>query len=102
MADVYFPDVRIAQASPRLIDSTGQFPSPLAGVVRTVGRPGDRWGFALDHRSLQGQDKARIEAFIASMRGSTNRALFSPVDYVQRGSFPSRELFANNTFNNGT
>lgn len=102
MADVYFPDVRIAQAAPRLIDATAQFNSPLSGTTRTVGRPGDRWGFALDHKSLHGQDKARIEAFIALMRGSTNRALFSPIDYVQRGSFPSAELLSNNTFSNGT
>src|ERR1700730_17808098 len=100
--DLWMPDVRVAQVCPRLIDITGRFPSPLSGNVRTVARPGDRWAFRLDYSSLQGMDRARLESLIAAQRGAANRVLYSPNDYVQRGSFPSQELLTNNTWANGT
>lgn len=103
MTDLFLPDVRLAKVSPRLIDQTGRFVSPLSGATRTVGRPGDRWGFRLDYSNLLGFDRARLESFIARQRGATNRVLFSPViEYPQRGSFPSQELFLNNNFAAGS
>lgn len=102
MTDLWLPDVRIASASPKLLDNTARFTSPLSGTVRSVSRPGDRWGVRLDYQNLQGLDRARLESFIARMRGAANRVLWSPSDFPQRGSFPSKELFTNNTFANGT
>jgi hypothetical protein len=99
--DLLLPDVRVAKISPQLMDNTGRFSSPLSGTVRSVARPGDRWSFQLDYQNLQGLDRARLESFIANMRGAANRALYSPGDYIQRGSFPSAELLANNAFKNG-
>ena len=102
MTDLWLPDVRVASASPRLMDNTGRFSSPLSGTVRTVARPGDRWGVRLDYANLQGFDRARLESFIARMRGAANRLLWSPtIDFPLRGSFPAGELFANNNFANG-
>ena len=99
MTDIFFPaDVPVAKVAPRLVDSTGRFTSPLNGAVRTVARPGSRWGLRLDFQNLYQRDRARLEAFIARMRGAENRALISPPDYQQRGSFPSQELFLNNSF----
>lgn len=100
--DLLLPDVRVAKISPQLMDNTGRFSSPLSGTVRSVARPGDRWSFQLDYQNLQGLDRARLESFIANMRGAANRALYSPGDYVQRGSFPSAEALTNNSFANGT
>lgn len=95
------PDVRVAKLTPRLIDKTGRFSSALSGNVRTVARPGERWGFQIDCANLQAQDSARIQSLIAGLRGAANRVLYSPSDYVQRGSFPSGEVLPNNTFSNG-
>jgi hypothetical protein len=104
--DLLLPDVRLAKVSPRLIDNTGRFNSPLAGTLRTVSRPGDRWGVRLDYSNLIGVDRARMESFVANQRGAANRIFFSPVvDFPgagPRGSFPSSELFANNNFASGT
>jgi hypothetical protein len=102
MVDLLLPDVRVAKISPQIMDNTGRFSSPLSGTARSVARPGDRWSFQLDYQNLQGLDRARLESFIAGMRGAANRAMYSPGDYVQRGSFPSGELLLNNNFVNGT
>lgn len=96
--DLLVPDVRVAKISPQFLDNTGRFTSPLSGSGRSIARPGDRWSFQLDYQNLLGVDRARLEAFIGYMRGAANRALYSPGDYVQRGVFPSGELFANNNF----
>ncbi len=101
MVDLWMPDVRVAKIAPRLMDKTGRFTSPLSGNVRTIARPGERWGIQLDYMNLAGQDRARLESFIAAIRGAANRVLYSPGDYVQRGSFPSTEILANNTFTGG-
>ncbi len=104
--DLLLPDVRLAKVSPRLIDNTGRFNSPLAGTLRTVSRPGDRWGVRLDYSNLTGVDRARMESFVANQRGAANRIFFSPVvDFPgagARGSFPDNELFTNYNFTNGT
>lgn len=102
MSDLWLPDVRVAKIAPRLIDKTGRFTSPLSGNLRTVTRPGDRWGFQLDYQNLAGMDRARLESLVSAQRGAANRLLYSPGDYVQRGSFPSAEALTNNNFSNGT
>ena len=96
------PDVRLARVAPRIIDATGRYSSPLNGVVRTVSRPGDRWGMRLDYENLQDQDRARMEAFVLQLRGAANRAILGPRDWKQRGSFDTAELAPNNSFNLGT
>jgi hypothetical protein len=102
LTDILLPDVRVAKISPSIIDNTGRFSSPLAGGVRTVARPGDRWAFRLDYQNLLGLDRARFESCIASIRGAANRLLYSPTDYVQRGSFAAPELVSNGTFATGS
>ncbi|HSY05880.1 MAG TPA: hypothetical protein VK803_08025 [Steroidobacteraceae bacterium] len=102
MTDLWLPDVRIASAAPRLMDNTGRFSSPLSGTMRTVSRPGDRWGVRLEYANLTAFDRSRMEAFIARMRGAANRVLWSPSDFPQRGSFPSAEKLVNNNFLTGT
>lgn len=101
MTDLWFPDVRIQKLAPRLIDNTGRFSSPFTQATRTISRGGDRWGFTLTLNDLAGVDRARVESLIANLRGAANRVLFSPIDFPQRGSFPSRELMPNNNFANG-
>jgi hypothetical protein len=99
--DLWMPDVRVAKIAPRIMDKTGRFSSPLSSNVRTITRPADRWGFQLDYMNLAGMDRARLESLVANQRGAANRLLYSPGDYVQRGSFPSGELIPNNNFSNG-
>lgn len=97
--DVLVPrDVIPSRCASRLIDSTARFASPFTGATRTVARPGDRWAFRTDFDNIRGSSRARLETFIASMRGAANRALFTPVDYTQRGSFPAPELLTGGTF----
>jgi hypothetical protein len=100
--DLLLPDVRITKAYPKLIDNTARFQSIFTGVTRTVARPGERWGFRLEYDNLQQLDRARIETFIASLRGGANRALVSPPDYPRRGNFPAVELFPNGDFSIAT
>lgn len=102
MTDILLPDVRVAKVSPSIIDNTGRFSSPLSGGLRTVARPGDRWAFRLDYQNLLDLDRARFESCIASIRGAANRLLYSPTDYVQRGSFAAPELVTNGTFASGS
>jgi hypothetical protein len=104
MTDLWFPDVRLKQVSPKLVDATARFTSPLSGTLRTVSRLGSRWGVRLDFANLAyGPDRARLETIIAAMQGAANRALWSPsVDFPLRGSFPCPELLSNNLFANGS
>lgn len=102
MTDILLPDVRVAKISPSIIDTTGRFSSPLSGGVRTVARPGDRWAFRLDYQNLLDLDRARFESCLATIRGAANRLLYSPTDYVQRGSFSAPELVSNGTFASGS
>jgi hypothetical protein len=51
---------------------------------------------------LKGQDRARMKAFIASLRGKSNRAYIPDFSTTQRGSFPATELLTNGDFSNGT
>jgi hypothetical protein len=81
-----------------MIDATGRFISPLTGTVRTVTRPGDRWGFRVDYTDLQNVDRARIETLIAAQRGAANRVMFAPMGHKIRGSFPAGELLPNGNF----
>lgn len=96
--DLWLPDVRLAQISPRLIDATGRFMSPLNGAVRTVTRPGDRWGFRLNWQSITDADRGRMESVLTQQRGAANRVLISPQDYKQRGSLPLGEFVPNSSF----
>src|SRR5579864_8550992 len=99
MTDILLPfDVVPNTVAPRILGAAGRFNSPLSGTVRTVARPGDRWGFKLDWQNLAGLKRARLEAVLAYLRAGANRLLVSPVDFPQRGSFPSAELLANNGF----
>lgn len=100
--DLLFPDVRTQKLAPRLIDNTARFSSPFTQATRSIARGGDRWGFGVTLNDLAGPDRARVESFIAKMGGAANRVIFTPTDYVQRGSFPGGELFTNYNFANGT
>jgi hypothetical protein len=101
MTDLWVPNVRQAQVQPRVIDKTGRFASPLSGNVRTVKRSGTRWGFMVTYASLTAAERARLEPLLVWLGGAENRWLYSPGDHVQRGSFPSKELFLNGRFENG-
>lgn len=100
--DLWLPDVRIAQVSPRVIDKSGRFISPLSGNVRSVMRAGARWGFRADYQSLTANERARMAPFTINQGGAVNRVLFSPPDLIKRGSFPAIELLLNNNFKAGT
>jgi len=96
------PSVYAAECEWRIIDNTAVSMSPLNGVTNTFTRPGTRWGLRLTWQNLKGEDRARMIAAIASLRGRSNRVWLTPPDYVARGlgSFP--ELFTNADFANGT
>lgn len=80
-----------------LHDYTGVSTSVVSGAMRTVSR-GQRWGVRLTWHDVAGASRAALEAFVAAMRGKSNRVWISDPAYVQRGSFPSSELLANSAF----
>jgi hypothetical protein len=86
----------------RIVDNVGVFQSPFTGGIRTVARTGARMGCTLTYPPMKGQDRARMEAFVASLRGKGNRAYVLDFAHTQRGSFPATELLTNNDFSNGT
>lgn len=103
MADFLWPvDIVPASQTWKVIDPAGQFQSPLSGSVRTVARAGARMGCTITVPPVKGQDRARVMAVLAGLRGRSNRIWMPDYSVTQRGSFAAPELLTNNTFANGT
>jgi len=103
MTDLLYPQgtpVAASQVTPQ--GNAAYYRSPLSGASRTSERLGDLWTAKLSVRNLNGQDRARVQAFLAQLRGRSNRFYLQDHSYRQRGSFPAPELLTNNLFTNGT
>lgn len=90
------PDLVASEIEWRLFDSTAVFSSPLSGAVRTVSRPGNRWGARMVFRAVSGQDRRRLMSLLSALRGRTNRIWFTDPAYTLAGSFACPELLTNN------
>lgn len=90
------PDLVAAEVEWSLFDNTAVFSSPLSGAVRTVSRPGTRWGARLVFRSVSDQNRRRLMALIAILRGRANRLWITDPAYTLAGSFSCPELLTNN------
>lgn len=103
MTDVLWPTNIIPSSQTwGVVDNVGVNQSPLSGSIRTVARTGARMKCTLTLPPLNGQDRARMMAFIAALRGRSNRAYVPDFSTTLRGSFPATELLTNNDFSNGT
>lgn len=90
------PDLVASEVEWRLFDNTAVFSSPLSGAVRTVSRPGNRWGAKMVFRSVSGQDRRRLMSLISALRGRANRLWFTDPAHTLGGSFSCPELLVNN------
>jgi hypothetical protein len=93
VTDFVWPVDLIPSASEwRLVANTAAFASPLSGTTRTLARGGDRWACTMQFNALTGADRARLQAFLARLRGQANRVWVYDHSYRKRGSFASAEL----------
>ena len=78
MADIAFPTLSreaVAQLEWKSISPAEVFESPIDGSVQTGDTQGPRWALVADLRPMAEADIAEFQAFLAKLRGKTNRAL---------------------------
>ena len=104
MADLLLPpDIVPNDVEFGIVDGTAVAQSPTVLTVRTANTYGNRvLGCRLAWRNLRTSQRAQLESFIATMRGRANRLFLNDASHALRGSMPTAELLANNTFGNGT
>jgi len=90
------PDLVASEIEWTLFDNSAVFASPLSGAIRTVSRPGTRWGARLRFRAVSDQDRRRLMSLIAALRGRANRLRLTDPAYTLAGSFSCPELLSNN------
>ena len=90
------PDLVASDVEWSLFDNTAVFASPLSGAVRTVSRPGTRWGVRMTFRAVSDQKRRRLMSLIAILRGRSNRVWLTDPAYTLSGSFSCPELLTNN------
>lgn len=91
------PDLVASEIEWTLFDNSAVFSSPLSGAVRTVSRPGTRWGVRMVFRAVSTQDRRRLMSMIAALRGRTNRIWVTDPSYTLSGSMPCPELITNSS-----
>jgi hypothetical protein len=101
------PHLRHARVSFSYLDATGISRGMFGAPTKTVARGADRLGATLQFtphggKSTSGRsERALLRSFLANLRGRQNRVYLFDKSYRRRGSFPTGELFANNTFVDG-
>jgi len=90
------PDLVAAEVNWQILDNTAVFSSALSGAVRTVSRPGNRWGCRLLFRAPSPTRRHRLLALVAALRGRSNRLWLTDPAYQQAGSLVNAELLSNN------
>jgi|694.fasta_scaffold26571_15 hypothetical protein len=97
MTDFILPtDLVASDVEWTIFDNSAVFQSPLSGAVRTVSRPGNRWGVRAIYRAVSGQKRRRLLSIIAALRGRSNRLYFTDPSYTLAGSLSCPELLSNN------
>lgn len=87
MTDITWPSSVVPQSSDwRLVSNTASFTSPFSGMVRTMSRSGDRWACTVTTPPMKGANRAIMRAFVASLRGQTNRVVLGDHSHVKRGT----------------
>jgi hypothetical protein len=93
MTDYIWPSSLVPNASEwRLVSNTAAFASPLSGTTRTLGRGGDRWACSFTFNNLTDDSRAILQAFLAQLRGQTNRVYVRDDSFARRGSIASRNV----------
>jgi hypothetical protein len=109
VSDVLMPlNLRHARTSVRYLDSSGISKGMFGGQTIVAARGGDRLGLTLEMTKHGGRttaglmERAQLRSWLASLRGRQNAVFAQDKSRQRRGSFPTGELLANNTFSNGT
>jgi hypothetical protein len=77
-----------------LIDNSGVSPSAFTGGAQTIARGGFRWVAGYTWAAINGDDRAVMMGFIASLRGRENRVRLPVYDNPTRGSYGGTPLVA--------
>jgi hypothetical protein len=107
MADLIIPPwMRIRGGRFDVVSNTAAAPSVFTGAVRTLARSGDKLRTTVRMENVHAREsnpyKALARAIRTNLRGQANRIWLADPSYQRRGSFPTGELIANNTFASGT
>lgn len=93
MTDYAWPsDIIPSSSAWRLIANTAAFVSPLSGTTRTLARGGDRWAASLQFNNLTADRRARLQAFLARLRGQAHRVVLPDHSYRKRGALAANFL----------
>ena len=109
MSDVLMPlNLRHARTAVRYLDSSGISRGMFGGQTIVAARGGDRLALTLEMTKHGGRtttglaERAQLRSWLASLRGRQNAVYAQDKSRQRRGTFPTGELLANNTFSNGT
>jgi hypothetical protein len=93
VTDYFWPKHLVPNSSSwSLVANTGAFTSPLTGATRTIGRGGDRWACTMNFEALNTDKRALLMAFLAQLRGQSNRVYVVDHAYRRRGNYDSVNL----------
>jgi hypothetical protein len=107
--DLIFPTgASFSHAGWEPVSNTVAARSIFSGAVNTTERAGPRWRISIskqnssDRNTTSYAERSLLKAIRSALNGQANRIWVRDPGYVQRGTFPTGELLANNTFNGTT
>tara|TARA_A100001388_G_C28759906_1_gene497130 strand:+ start:370 stop:969 length:600 start_codon:yes stop_codon:yes gene_type:complete len=80
------PNVKPSSSSWELVTNTRTFQSPLTGAVQTAARKGSHWKISLTFENLFGENRANMQAFLASLEGQEHRFTIEDHSFSRRGT----------------
>ena len=80
------PDILPSASSWELVTNTRIFQSPLTNAIKTAGRKGSHWKISLSFDNLSGEDRANMQAFLASLEGQEHRFKIKDHSFTRRGT----------------
>jgi hypothetical protein len=78
-----------------LVTNTKMFQSPLTNAIQTQTRKGSYWKTVATFDNLTGEDRAKMQAFLAKLDGQVHRMYFTDYGYNRSGNAPSSDSATN-------
>jgi len=88
-----FPsELKPTSQSFELVTNTKQFQSPLSNAIQTVSRKGSYWKTTMRFSNITGDNRRRLQTFIARLDGQTHRMLLRDFGTVREGVGPVSDV----------
>ena len=78
-----------------LVTNTRMFQSPLTNAIQTQTRKGSYWKTVATFDNLTGENRAKMQAFLAKLDGQVHRMYFTDYGYNRSGNAPSGDSVTN-------